>query len=85
MSALITNRGTALILLAVIGVWLYAQDAEYHDADHSAEFGQAAELEAAQQDATALARREFAGKQVCGPEAMATWQDDNTIVCTPKR
>ena len=46
MSAPRPNRGTALIVVAVIGVWLYM-----HDADHRAEFGQAAELEAAQQDA----------------------------------
>ena len=46
MSAPRPNRGTALIVVAVIGTWLYM-----HDADHRAEFGQAAELEAAQQDA----------------------------------
>ena len=85
MSAPRPNRGTALIVVAVIGTWLYLQDAEYHDADHRAEFGQAAELEAAQQDAAALASREFAGQQVCGPAALATWQDDKTLVCTPKR
>ena len=80
MSAPRPNRGTALIVVAVIGVWLYM-----HDADHRAEFGQAAELEAAQQDAAALASREFAGQQVCGPAALATWQDSKTLVCTPKR
>ena len=85
MSAPRPNRGTALIVVAVIGIWLYVQDAEYHDADHSSDFAQAAELEAAQQDAAALASREFAGQQVCGPEALATWQDDKTLVCTPKR
>ena len=80
MSAPRPNRGTALIVVAVISVWLYM-----HDADHRAEFGQAAELEAAQQDAAALASREFAGQQVCGPAALATWQDSKTLVCTPKR
>ena len=54
-------------------------------ADSSAEISQAQELEAAQQDAEALASREFAGQQVCGPAALATWQDDKTLVCTPKR
>ena len=63
------NRGTALIVVAVIGIWLYLQDAEYHDADHRTEWSEAQELEAAQQDAAAL----------------ATWQDDKTLVCTPKR
>lgn len=74
------NRGTALIVVAVIGTWIWMQDADY-----SAEHGQAAELEAAQQDAEALASREFAGQQVCGPAALATWQDDKTLVCNPKR
>ena len=54
-------------------------------ADSSAEISQAQELEAAQQDAEALASREFAGQQVCGPAALATWQDSKTLVCTPKR
>ena len=85
MSAPRPNRGTALIVVAVIGVWLYLQDAEHHDADNRAEWSEAQELEAAQQDAAALASREFAGQQACGPAALATWQDDKTLVCTPKR
>ena len=85
MSAPRPNRGTALIVVAVIGTWLYLQDAEYHDADHRAEWSEAQELEAAQQDAAALASREFAGRQVCGPAAEAQWQDNYTLVCTPKR
>ena len=85
MSAPRPNRCTALIVVAVIGTWLYLQDAEYHDADHRAEWSEAQELEAAQQDAAALASREFAGQQACGPAALATWQDDKTLVCTPKR
>ena len=85
MSAPRPNRGTALIVVAVIGTWLYLQDAEYHDSDHRAEWSEAQELEAAQQDAAALASREFAGQQVCGPAALATWQDSKTLVCTPKR
>jgi hypothetical protein len=80
MSAPRPNRGTALIVVAVIGIWLYVQDADY-----SAEHGQAAELEAAQQDAAALASREFAGQQVCGPAAEAIWIDDKTLTCQPKR
>jgi len=54
-------------------------------ADHSAEHAQAKELEAAQQDAAALASREFAGQQVCGPAAEAIWIDDKTLTCQPKR
>lgn len=74
------NRGTALIVVAVIGTWIWMQDADY-----SAEHGQAAELEAAQQDAEALASREFAGQQVCGPAAEAQWISDKVLQCVPKR
>ena len=80
MKSLHPNWGTAILISAILGAFLFVQ----HD-DHRAEFGQAAELEAAQQDAAALASREFAGQQVCGPAALATWQDDKTLVCTPKR
>ena len=53
MSAPRPNRGTALIVVAVIGTWLYVQDA-----DHRAEWSEAQELEAAQQDAAALDREQ---------------------------
>lgn len=54
-------------------------------ADNSAEFAQATELEAVQQEEAAKASREWAGQQVCGPSAEASWLDDKTLVCTPKR
>lgn len=85
MSAPRPNRGTALIVVAVIGIWLYVQDAEYHDADHRAEWSEAQELEAAQQDAAALASREFAGQQACGPASEAQWISDKVLQCVPKR
>ena len=85
MSAPRPNRGTALIVVAVIGIWLYLQDAEYHDTHHRAEWSEAQELEAAQQDAAALASREFAGQQVCGPAAEAQWISDKVLQCVPKR
>ena len=55
------------------------------DADYRDEFGKSDELLAAQQEESARASREFAGQAVCGPGALAEWQDDKTLVCTPKR
>lgn len=74
------NWGTGLAFLALLAAFIFAQ----YD-DHRGEWSESQELMAAQQDAEALASREFAGQQVCGPAALATWQDDKTLVCTPKR
>ncbi len=74
------NYGTGLAFLALLGTFLFAQ---YDDYRH--EWPESQELEAAQQDAQALASREFAGRQVCGPGAEAYWESDKTLVCTPKR
>jgi hypothetical protein len=46
---------------------------------------QAQQLIAQQQEEAARASREFAGREVCGPGALAEWQDDKTLVCIPKR
>jgi hypothetical protein len=74
------NWPTALVLSAVIGAFCFVSDADYRD-----EFGRSDELLAAQQEEAARASREFAGQAVCGPGALAEWQDDKTLVCTPKR
>ena len=74
------NWGTAIVLSAVIGAFLFMQAEE-----HGHEFKQAAELEAIQKEEAARASREFAGQQVCGPGARADWHDDKTLVCVPKR
>ena len=74
------NWETGLAFLALLAAFIFAQ----YD-DHRGELSESQELMAAQQNAEALASREFAGQQVCGPAALATWQDDKTLVCTPKR
>lgn len=74
------NIKAALIPAAFFAAFLWAQAD-----DHGHEFAQAQELEAAQQDAEALASREWTGQQVCGPAAHAQWLDDKTLQCTPKR
>lgn len=74
------NWGTAIVLSAVIGAFCFVSDADYRD-----EFGHADELVQVQQEEAARASREFAGREVCGPGARADWQDDKTLVCTPKR
>ncbi len=74
------NWGTAIVLSAVIGAFCFVSDADYRD-----EFGHADELVQVQQEEAARSSREFAGREVCGPGALAEWQDDKTLVCTPKR
>lgn len=74
------NWGTAIVLSAVIGAFCFVSDADYRD-----EFGPADELVKVQREEDARASREFAGREVCGPGALAEWQDDKTLVCTPKR
>jgi len=74
------NYGTALIVLAVIALFLFVQDD-----DHSAEFAQADELTAVQQEEQAKASREFAGQRACGPGAQAQWLSDKELQCVPKR
>lgn len=83
MKSIWPNLETAFCIALIFGAFFLVQHLD--NSDHSSDFAQAAELEAAQQDAAALASREFAGQQVCGPAALATWQDDKTLVCTPKR
>lgn len=74
------NYGTALIVLAVITLFLFVQEA-----DHGAEFAQADELAAVQQEEQAKASREFAGQYACGPGAQAQWLSDKELQCVPKR
>ena len=54
-------------------------------ADMRHEHIQAQQLIAQQQEDAARASREFAGQAVCGPGALAEWQDDKPLVCIPKR
>lgn len=74
------NWGTAIVLSAVIGAFCFVSDADYRD-----EFGHADEVVKVQQEEAARSSREFAGREVCGPGALAEWQDDKTLVCIPKR
>lgn len=74
------NYGTALIVLAVIAMFLFVQED-----DNGAEFYQADELTAVQQEEQAKASREFAGQYACGPGAQAQWLSDKELQCVPKR
>lgn len=73
------NYKTALYLCALIGAFLFAQ----HD-DNRHEWPESDNLQAIQQEESARAEREFAGQEVCGPGALAQW-DDKTLTCTPRR
>lgn len=62
-------KADTLILLAVIfAAFFYAAHNEV-------------EAEVARQDTEALASREWAGQQVCGPHATPEWLDDKTLRC----
>lgn len=74
------NWATAIVVSAVLGAFCFVSDADYRD-----EFGHADELVKVQQEEAARSSREFAGREVCGPGALAEWQDDKTLVCIPKR
>lgn len=74
------NWETLALLAMIFGAYFLSA----HLADHSDGWEQSAELKAAQQDAEALASREWAGQQVCGPGALASW-DGDVLICTPKR
>ena len=43
--------------------------------------GSDVEAEADREDAAALASREWAGQQVCGPNKTPEWLDDKTLRC----
>lgn len=78
------NLGTALIVCALIGAFLFVQADDAKQADHHPEWTQADELLAVQQEEAARASREFAGQAVCGPGAAAQWDGDE-LTCSPKR
>ena len=80
MNNLHPNWPTAIVLSAVLGAFCFVSDADYRD-----EFGRSDELLAAQQEEAARASREFAGREVCGPGALAQWLSDKELQCVPKR
>lgn len=52
--------------------------------DNSAEWPESDNMQAIQQEESARASREFAGREVCGPGALAQW-DGDVLSCFPKR
>lgn len=71
------NLTTLAALLAVFAVFFWAQS------DDAQRIGTppSAAAQAAQQEAEAIASRQWAGQQVCGPHATPEWLDDKTLVC----
>ena len=71
------NLGTFLLLLALFAAFFWAQ------ADDAQRIGNApsAAAQAAQEEAEAIASREWAAKQACGPHADPEWLDDKTLRC----
>jgi hypothetical protein len=77
---LIRTALTALAIAAILGILGPGLD------DHSGDYAQLADIEAAQQQASAQERYERAVQQLCGPNAgWMELQDDSAIQCTTKR
>lgn len=74
------NYTTAALVLGIFALFFWAQDN-----DHGHEWAHAKELEIAKHEEQRKQAREFAGQQLCGPGAIASWLDDSTLTCTPKR
>lgn len=70
------NLTTAAALLAVFAVFFWAQ------ADDAQRMGNApsAAAQAAQEEAEAMASRDWAASQVCKGQPF-TWEDDKTLIC----
>jgi hypothetical protein len=62
------NLTTATLLLALFGAFFYVQ----HDDAQQAQ---------ADEDIAALHSRNWAARQVCGPDAEPEWVEDKTLVC----
>lgn len=62
------NLTTATVLLALFSAFFYAQ------ADDQ-------QAQAADEDIAALHSRNWAARQVCGPDAEPEWLDDKTVQC----
>lgn len=58
-------------------------------ADHSAEWAESTDLQAAQAQAAQAARRQAAAQALCtherGPQSEARWTEDGELVCTTRR
>lgn len=65
------NLTTAVAVIALIGAFLFAQ----HDDTR------ARQEEYLQEQAAAQHSRNFAARQVCGPDAEPEWVEDKTLVC----
>lgn len=72
------NLTTAAALLAVFAVFFWAQA---DDAQRIGAHPLPAAAHAAQEEAEAIASREWAGQQVCGPRATPEWLDKSTLIC----
>lgn len=62
------NLTTATVLLALFSAFFYVQ------ADDQ-------QAQAAEEDIAALHSRNYAARQVCGPDAEPEWVEDKTLVC----
>lgn len=71
------NLTTAAALLAVFAAFFWAQ----HDDASRIGNPPTAAAQAAQEEAEAIASREWAGQQVCGPRATPEWLDSTTLRC----
>jgi hypothetical protein len=77
------NISTALLLAAIFAAFFAAQTLDM--TDHSAEFAQAEEMQAALTDAEKQHRRDVAAQYACGPNSAYEWLSDSTVQCFTTR
>lgn len=78
MKDLRPNLSTAAAAMAVFAVFFWAQA---DDAQRIGTHPLPVAAQAAEEEAEAIASREWAAKQACGPDKTPQWIDDKTLEC----
>lgn len=77
------NISTSLLVAAIFAAFFAAQTLDM--TDHSAEFAQAEEMQAAMTDAEKQRRKDVAAQYACGPQSAYEWEGPTTIRCYTTR
>lgn len=77
------NWRTGVICVLIFGAFALAGHWDAQDA--SLEWAQSDVIEQAAREAAHQQRIERAARAMCGPQASATWIDQRTVQCTPRR
>ena len=77
------NISTGLFVCAIFAAFFAAQHLDM--TDHSAEFAQAEEMQAAMTDAEKQRRKDVAAQYACGPNSAYEWVNESTVQCFTTR